>query len=193
MAKTNSNSDATKAAEQLAKQRQEAQDHLKALATPGAGKTLDEMFQYAANTVLVNVGTWVVPKVIPTAADFSARVELAFQDTPVLKSDEDYSSLVDAVVAVHSPVSHDRRKFAYTEALRIAAERYCEEQNAPITAANTEAVIKQFRGVTGDNLPKAAKRISDAMNNGVLKLRRDRRQTAGGDKPSSVAFDVSKL
>src|SRR5882762_6021748 len=48
--------------------------------TPKVSQTLDEMFSVAANAVLVNVGTWVVPKRVPSEADFASRVELAFQD-----------------------------------------------------------------------------------------------------------------
>lgn len=190
MAKNTGNGDAAKHEAQAA-----AQGFLKELSTPVAdAQSLDEMFSVAANAVLVNVGTWVVPKRIPTEADFASRVELAFQDTPVLKSDEDYSSLLAAVVAVHEPVSHDRRKFVYSEALRIAAEKFITEQNAPVTTANVEAVIKQFREISGEMLPKVARRITAAINDGVLKLRRDRRQTGSGEKAASIgSLDLGKL
>ncbi|SRR6266404_225034 len=190
MAKNSGNGDAAKHEAQMA-----AQAFLKDLATPAAdAQSLDEMFATASNAVLVNVGTWVVPKRVPTETDFASRVELAFQDTPVLKSGEDYSSLLAAIVAVHEPVSHDRRKFVYSEALRIAAEKFINEQNAPVTAANVEAVIKQFREISGEMLPKVARRITAAINDGVLKLRRDRRQTSSGEKAASIdTLDLGKL
>ncbi len=169
-----------------------AQAFLKALATPIAdASTLDAMFATANSAVLVNVGTWVVPKRVPSDVGFAERVELAFQDTPVMKSDEDYDSLVSAIIAVHSPVSHDRRKFVYTEALRIAAETFINEQKAPVTSANIEAVVKQFRELRGEHLLKVAKRITNAINNGILTMRRDRRQT--GEKTATAGLDLGKV
>ena len=193
MAKTNSgNGDAAKR-EAAAK----AQAWIKSLSTPIPGATtLDDSFAVAASAVLVNVGTWVVPKKVPSEADFAMLTELAFQDTPVLKASEDYNSLVEAVVAVHSEVSHDRRKYAYSEALRIAAEKFCKAQGASSTEANVKQVIAQFREVSGEYLAPVQKMISDAMtgdgtpDSGVLMLRRDRRATTSGDKVPAMALNV---